>query len=475
MNPILNRRSFLQRAALAAGGISAFSSFHIPKLLAADEPSDRLRCVQIGCGVRSMTHLDWLVNQTRDHIAAIVDPDENAQARVLRWLKEQNQDPSKIRVFTDYRKMFDQMGKEIDAVFIASPNHHHAPASILAMQAGKAVFCEKPLCHDVSEARRLREMARQSKAPTQMGNQGHCQEGYHRLCEFVWAGVVGNITETHSWTDRANGGLGPRPATERPPKGLHWDSWIGPSRYRDYHSDLHPHEWHGWYDFGNGSIGNMGCHVLDGVYWALKLEHPTSVEAEEIRGGSDERFPIGARIRWDFPARGELPPVKVYWYEGFRKGAEYDPTGALHAAKEGARNLPPLLIELQKEYPDEVFASDGTLYVGEKGILYTETYGGRMHILPWKKMHEISQPPKTLVRPKNVMDDFLDACRAGKIATAADFDYASRLTEFTLLGNLATRAGIGKKVEWNGAEMKVTNLPELNQMVKPAYRSGWVV
>ncbi|HEY9510621.1 MAG TPA: Gfo/Idh/MocA family oxidoreductase, partial [Verrucomicrobiae bacterium] len=205
MNSI-TRRSFLKNAALAAGGASAISSFNISKLLAASEPSDRLRCVQIGCGARSTTHLDWLVNQTRDHIAAIVDPDESAQARVLRWLKEQNQDSSKVRVFSDYRKMFDQMGKEIDAVFIAAPNHHHAPASILAMQAGKAVFCEKPLCHDVSEARRLREMARQSKVPTQMGNQGHCQEGYHRLCEFVWAGVVGNITETHSWTDRANGG-----------------------------------------------------------------------------------------------------------------------------------------------------------------------------------------------------------------------------------------------------------------------------
>jgi hypothetical protein len=254
---------------------------------------------------------------------------------------------------------------------------------------------------------------------------------------------------------------------------MHWEEWIGPAPFREFHTDLHPHEWHGWYDFGNGSIGNMGCHVLDGVFWALKIEHPTSVEAEEMRDGSDERYPTGSRVRWDIPARGNMPPLKVYWYEGLKKGTTLAPTGATKSAKGAAQNLPPMLAELQKQYPDEEFDSNGTIYVGEKGVLYTGTYGGKMHILPLEKMNQIKQPPRSMPRPKSVMNDFLDAIREGKKETYASFEYGARLTEFTLLGNLAQHAGVGNKVEWNGKKMKVTNLKNLNQWVKRPYRKGW--
>lgn len=472
---MLNRRSFLKRTLLTTGAFSASRLLPGPHLLAASQ-GEKLNCVQIGCGGRAMTHLDWVVNESKDNLVAIVDPDEKRQASVKNWLKRKGQDPDKVQVFTDYRVMFDRLGKQIDVVFIATPNHHHAPASMLAMELGKGVYCEKPLTHDIAEARKLREMAARSKAPTQMGNQGHCEDGYRRLCEFIWAGVVGHITETHSWTDRANGGVGPRPPTLPVPTGLHWDEWIGPAPFREYHADLHPHEWHGWYDFGNGSLGNMGCHVLDGVFWALKLEHPVSIETEEIRGGSDERYPIGSRIRFDCPARADMPPIKVYWYEGLNKEAPTSAiSGSLNAAKGEARNLPPLLLELRKQYPDdELDATDsGTLYVGEKGVLYTATYGNKMHLVPRDKMNQIKQPPRTLPRPKNIMTDFLDACRAGKTATAASFDYGARLTEFTLLGNLAQHAGLGKKVQWDGPSMKATNIPELNAWVKRSYRDGW--
>jgi hypothetical protein len=323
-----------------------------------------------------MAHIEWLVTQGHENIAAIVDPDEKRHEVVKKWLADKGQDTSRLQTFTDYRKMFDRIGTQIDAVFIAAPNHHHALPSMLAMDLNKGVFCEKPLCHNVAEARQLRKMAAKSKAPAQMGNQGHCQDGYRRLCEFIWAGVIGNVTETHSWTDRANGGIGPRPPQVPAPEGLHWDEWIGPAPYREFHTDLHPHEWHGWYDFGNGSLGNMGCHVLDGVYWALKLEHPNSIECEEIREGSSERYPMGSRIRWDFPARAEMPPVKAYWYDGFNRNVTLDPKKYAIAAKKDDRNLPPLLLELQKRYPDEdiVDSSDsGTLYVGDKGIIYTAT------------------------------------------------------------------------------------------------------
>jgi hypothetical protein len=219
----------------------------------------------------------------------------------------------------------------------------------------------------------------------------------------------------------------------------------------------------------------MGCHVLDGVFWALKLEHPTRIEVEMIRGGSNERYPTGSRLRWDIPARGDMPPVKAYWYEGWKKDAKGNPADDPKAGKGEGRNLPPLLLELQKQYPDEEMdkPDSGTLYVGEKGILYTSTYGGKMHILPLEKMEQITQPARTLPRPKNVMTDFLTACREGKSETAASFDYGAQLTEFTLLGNLAQHAGVGKKVEWDGPNMKVTNLPELNQWLKRPYRRGW--
>jgi predicted dehydrogenase len=476
MNFALNRRSFLKRSVLAAGALSTVRLLPVPNILAAAGPGEKLNCVQIGCGGRGMSsHLDWLVTQSKDNVVAIVDPDEKTHAKVKRWLAGKDQDPANLQLFTDYRVMFDKIGKQIDAVFIAAPNHQHAPPAILAMQLGKAVYCEKPLTHDIAEARKLRAMARESKAPTQMGNQGHCEDGYRRLCEFVQAGVVGNITETHSWTDRANGGVGPRPPSEPPPAGLNWDSWIGPAPFRDYHTDLHPHEWHGWYDFGNGSLGNMGCHVLDGVFWALKIEHPTSIEVEEMRGGSDERYPTGSRVRWDIPARGDMPPLKAYWYEGLKKDATGSASGNLKAAKGADRNFPPLLLELQKQYPDEEMdrPDSGSLYVGEKGILYTSTYGQKFHILPLEKMQQMTQPPRTLPRPKNIMADFLNACREGKTDTAASFDYGAQLTEFTLLGNLAQHAGVGKRVEWDGPNMKVTNLPELNQWVSRPYRKGW--
>ncbi|HYG36931.1 MAG TPA: Gfo/Idh/MocA family oxidoreductase, partial [Clostridia bacterium] len=463
------------RTAMAAGAVTAGHFFASPNLLAAPGANSKLNCVQIGCGGRGMDHLNWVVNTSQDNLLAIVDPDEKTHAKVKKWLQDKKKDPEKVQVFTDYRQMFDKIGKQIDVVFIASPNHHHALPAMMAMDLDKGVYCEKPLCHDIAEARQLRKMARKSKAATQMGNQGHCEEGYHRLCEFIWSGVVGKITETHSWTDRANGGVGPRPPVLPVPTGLHWDEWIGPAPYREFHEDLHPHEWHGWYDFGNGSLGNMGCHVLDGVYWGLRLEHPTSVELEEICEGSDERYPTGCRVRWNFPARGDMPPVKVFWYEGLKKDIKAGASGNLRTAKGDAQNLPPLLLELRKQYPDEEFDTNGTLYVGEKGILYTGTYGGRMRLLPMEKMQSLNQPPKTLPRPKNIMADFLDACRSGTKLTAASFDYGAQLTEFTLLGNLAMRAGVGNKIEWNGPKMKVKNLSHLNDWVKRPYRKGWRV
>ena len=470
MNTKLNRRSFLKHTVMTTGVLSA-APFNI---LHAANAGEKVRCVQIGCGGRGTSHLNATLDE---NLVAIVDADEKRGDVVKRLLTDKQRDAGKVKVFTDYRRMFDQIGKQIDAVFIATPNHHHALPAMIAMQLGKSVYCEKPVCHDIAEARQMRAMAARTKVATQMGNQGHCEEGYRKLCEYLWAGAIGNVTETHSWTNRANGGVGPRPPVEPVPAGLHWQEWIGPAPYRDFHSDLHPHEWHGWYDFGNGSIGNMGCHVLDGVYWALKVEHPISIEVEQMRGGSNERYPTGSRVRWDVPARADLPPLKVYWYEGLKEDAKGEPDGRLRAVKGADRNLPPRLLELVKEFPDEELDSgdSGTIYVGEKGIIYTGTYGDKMHILPWQKMKDTPVPPKTLSRPKGIFVDFLDAVRAGKIETSVSFDYGTRLTEFAILGNLAMHAGVHNKVMWDGPKMKVANLTELNRWVKRDYRKGWQI
>ena len=479
MKQSLTRRSFLKRTALSAGAFSSIRFLPL-SLFGANAPSRKLNVVQIGCGGRGMYHLQVHTGTSHENLLAIVDADEKRQTKVKQWLKSKHKDPSKVRCFNDYRVMYDKLGKELDAVFIATPNHHHSPAAALALHRDKAVYCEKPLCHDVSEARRLRALAAASKAPSQMGNQGHCEEGYHRLCEFVWAGVVGKITETHSWTNRANGGVGPRPPALPVPAGLHWDQWIGPAPFRQYHTDLHPHEWHGWYDFGNGSIGNMGCHVLDGVFWALKVEHPTAITAEQITGGSNERYPIGSRIRWDVPARADMPALKAYWYEGFKPGADTSGLGQNDSVEGDARNFPAILDELLKKYPDEDFiksSDSGTLYVGEKGVLYTGTYGGKFHILPMERMSEFEHIPRTLPRlPKggNIMTDFLGAVRTGRKETHASFDYGARLTEFIILANLAQHAGVGQTVQWDGPGMKVTNIPELNNWVNRPCRNGWV-
>jgi predicted dehydrogenase len=473
MKSTLTRRSFLKRTAWSAGALSAARFLVQPNLLAALKEGEKLKVVQIGCGGRGMTHLDSAIGRNRQILYAIVDPDEKRHAVVQKWLQGRNVDANDLQTFTDYRVMFDKIGKQIDAVFIATPNHQHALPALMAMHLKKGVYCEKPVCHNVAEARRLRQTARELKVTTQMGNQGHCEAGYRELCEYIQAGLIGHVAETHSWTDRANGGVGPRPPSQTPPAGLHWEQWIGPAPYREFHDDLHPHEWHGWYDFGNGSIGNMGCHVLDGVYWALKLEHPTSIEMEEVRGGSNERYPTGSRIRWDFPSRGDQPPVKVYWYEGLRKDVSAEASGNLRTAKGEARNVPPLLAELQKKYPDEEFGTNGTVYVGDKGMIYTGCYGERMHIIPMEKMKQTPAPPQTLPRTKDVFTNFIEACREGRTDTAASFEYGTRLTEFTILGNLAQYAGVGKKVEWDGPGMKVTNDPDLNKWIQREYREGW--
>jgi len=470
-----SRRTFLKRTAAMAGAAVGAGLFRGPLIWSGESSNAKLGTVLVGCGGQgSGAHLP---TAARERLVAIVDVDEKKWSSSMKLLGEKHKDVKlgTYKTYFDYRKMFDECAKDIDAVFVATPNHHHALPAMIAMKLGKGVYVKKPMSHTIQEARAMAAAAKQANVPTQMGNQGHCGEGYRRLCEYIWAGAIGHVTEVHCWSDRANGGVGPRPPTLPVPEGMHWDEWIGPSPFRDYHRDLHPHEWHGWYDFGNGSLGNMACHVMDGAVWALKLQWPTAIESEQIVGGTDERYPVGTRIRYDFPARGDMPAVKVYWWDGKKAGVRGDAKGdERDNVAKGAQNRPPLVDELEKKY-DRRLGGNGTLYVGDKGIMYSGTYGDGVRIIPEEKHKEFPQPPKTLPRGKGASQDFLDACRAGKPTTASNFDVAAVLTEIVLLGNLAQKAGVGRRVEWDGPTMRCTNIPEVNALVQRENRRGWTI
>lgn len=495
----ITRRGLFKGAAAGTAALAGSRLLDLPYLMAQAAPTGdkvRLRTAVIGCGGRGTEAL--LPPAAGENLVALVDPDSNRIAAAIKRAKKaaddgkRDFDETKIKTFNDYRTFFDQMAKEVDAVFIATPNHHHALPALLAMERGIAAFVEKPMAYSIHEALLMAEFAKKYKVATQMGNQGHTGEGYRNLVELIQAGAIGNITEVYSWCDRQNGGVGPRPAPMPPPNGMNWDAWIGPAPYVDYHPDrvtkgkdgkekinpLHPHEWHNWHDYGGGSLGNMGCHVLDGAHWALDLNGPCAVEVEEVNGGSDERYPIGTRIRWDYPQRGNLPPLKLFWYDGKKVGAKTKEEGTDDSVAQSAANIPPLLEQLRAENK-EPMDSNGTLYVGDKGILFSSTYGGGVRILPKAKNDEYlkanGRPKQTIARVKGShTDDFLRGVRDPNHIPASNFGEAARLTTMMLKGCTALRLpnqGIGTKVEWDGE--KSTNSKEFNALIERKYRDGW--
>lgn len=470
MRTKLNRRSFIKAAVSGVSGLPVLSVCG-QSAAVAKKP---LRVAVIGCGGRGTTLLPEIC---KERVVALVDPDRRQIAAAFAKIRKDNlaTDPASIRTFADYRKLFDEMGKELDAVFIASPNHQHALPALLAIRRGIHVYVEKPMAHTIAEARQLREEAKRHGVVSQMGQHGHSSTGCRRLCEYIWAGAIGQVREVICWSDRANG----LPAGERPPalpvpEGLDWEQWIGPASFRNYHEGLHRHSWHRWCEFGNGSVGNMGNHIIDPAKWALKLGSPVSVELEEVCGGNDERWPVSTRIRWDFPAREGMDPVKLYWYDGLAKGQPYGKktVGAIDCVTREAQNRPPLLVELEKKYNRD-FGSDGSLFVGDKGIMNIGPFGEGCRIVPEEAHRAFPMPAATLPRIKGThQSDFFQACRGGTPA-CANFEYSGPLVEIVLLGDLAMLAGAGRRIEWDGAAMRCTNLPEINRFLKTTYREGW--
>jgi predicted dehydrogenase len=468
------RRIFLQRAAVGAAAVTAAKYVPSPLVWAAADAKDKVRVAVIGCGGQGTgTHVSAAVREEK--LVAIVDADPKKHANAIKQALKMDSkfNGESLKTFTDYRELFDKAKNDFDAISVATPNHHHALPGMIAMKLGKHVYIEKPLSHNIDEARKLSAMSKEYKVATQLGNQGHSGEGYRRLCEYIWAGAIGNVTEVYCWTNRANGGTGGRPPTEPVPAGMNWDNWIGPAPFRDYHKGLHPHDWHDWFDFGGGSIGNMGCHIMDGALWALKLGMPTTVVVEESGGGSAEQFTTSTRIRFDFAARENMPAVKLYWYDGKKLNVTNAGGGdVVGSVDKKSQNIPPIAEEWAKK-TGRNFAGDHSLYFGDKGVMYTGCYGGGVAILPEEAHKAYKAPTPTLPRLKGSHHaDFFRACRDGKPA-CSNFEYGAKLTELILLGGLAIRAGKGNKIEWDAANMKVTNNPDLNKYLTRQNRKGW--
>jgi predicted dehydrogenase len=472
MKPTWTRRRFLERTLIGAGWLLASAQARLPAALASEAARSRLRVAVIGCGGRGEASLEAALDE---NLVAIADVQDSRLAAAAAKAAQRGLNP---KSFTDYRRLFDSMPRDLDAVFVATPDHHHAPASLRAIELGMHVFCEKPLCHDLTEARVLAAAAKRRGVITQMGNQGHCAEGYRRVCEYIWAGAIGDIVETHSWNGFVNGGSGGRPPVKPLPAGLHWDEWIGPAAVREYHEGLHPLYWRYWWDFGTGALGDWGCHNMDGVLWATKGAHPARIELLRAVGGSEEKYPEASIIRWDFPAIGAQPAFKAHWYDGAAPNTDPARKDASGQMLRTIPNQPPLVLELRKRYDfeiDQTFASGGTFYVGTKGILYSGNYGNRPRLIPDDAHQAFGTPPVQIPRVRGThFAHFIQCCKE-RTPTCADFPYAARMTEFLLLGHLAIKAGVGRAVEWDADHARCANLPELDRWIRRPHRQGWEV
>jgi predicted dehydrogenase len=351
--------------------------------------------------------------------------------------------------YQDYRELLEKE-KDLDAVIVGTPDHTHAMISIAAMRQKKAVYCQKPLTHSIDEARRMAEVAREMKVATQVAVNNQASEATRLLCEWIWAGAIGPVREVHNWSMRPFWPQGlDRPTKEEPvPAGFDWDLWLGPAPHRPYNHVYLPFVWRGWYDFGNGAIGDMGCYSFDTIYRVLKLGPPETVEASSTKL-FPETYPTASIIHFSFPARSDQPPVKVTWYDG------------------GLKPPRPVVLEEGKPMGRE---NEGLLFVGDQGSIMCGFNGAAPRLIPETKMQEFKQPPKTLPRSAGNDREWIEACKGGQPG-GANFEFTGPVTETVLLGNVALRTG--KKLIWDGPKMKAGNAPEAQAYIKREYRQGW--
>ena len=508
----MTRRTFLSKVAVSGAAITIVPRHVLGR--GFTPPSDLLNiaCVGVGgmgrsnlinlasqnlaalCDVdwgytdKNLSHLDTDASNLQQHIdhpdaappagaqsAPRIDP-EKAKARLAAILHLKNDLIPKAKRYSDYRKMLEQQ-KDIDGVVIATPDHMHAPIALACMDLGKGVYVQKPLTWSVDEARQLARRAKDTKVATQMGNQGHSLDDARTAVEYIWAGAIGEVREIHVWTDRPVGfwpqGV-PRPQASAEPldslkwdqKGvdarlaaamagnypipdtLSWDLFLGVGPNVPYHPIYHPFNWRGWIDWGCGAIGDMGAHLLDVSMWGLDLGLPTSIETVSTPFNRAS-FPTATLTFYEFAARRSMPPVKLTWYDGGLMPRKPEELGQEELIKEG-----------------------GALLIGSKGKLMYNTYGAHPRLLPQSLQDSVAKPTQKLPRIANEGHEmnWVDAIKT-KSEACCSFEYASKLTETMLLGVVSLKAG--KKIEYDSANMRVTNVPAANEFLSRQYRQGW--
>jgi predicted dehydrogenase len=450
----LTRRNFLGTAAGAAAGLVI-----VPRRVLGGTgyvaPSDKLN---IGCVAVGGKGFSDAQAASTENITALCDVDDEKMAAFLtsdQHTPERKAMYEKAAKYRDWRRMLDAE-KDLDAITVSTPDHNHAVIALAAMKRGKHVFIQKPLTHTIKEARLLAEEAKKRNLVTQMGNQGHSQEGARLVCEWIWDGAIGDVTEVHVWTNRPIWPQGIDAPKEIPscPPNLDWDVWLGPAPWRPYHPALTHFVWRGWWDYGTGALGDMGAHLIDQPFWALKLGHPSSVQASSSKYTKDS-FPVSEIVTYKFPARDKMVPVKMVWYDG----------GLMPARPDLA------ILEDGRMMGDD---GGGVLFVGSKGMLVCSTYGANPRLLPESLMKDYPRPAKTIPRSRGIMEEFVAAIKAGQKSTTDIPDYSGALTEVMLLGNVALRFKDSKlALRWDPVKMEFPNLPEANPFVHKDYRMGW--
>jgi predicted dehydrogenase len=448
MSRNLSRRKFLQASAASAGAAGFYLTGGVTETRAQNSPNNRLNVAVIGCGGQGGSDLSNVIgpaNATRENLVAMCDVDD------ARASGHYNSFPN-VPKFKDYRVMLDRV-RNIDAVIVGTPDHVHAFASIAAMRMGKHCYTQKPLTHSVWEARQMKEVAAANRVQTQMGNQGTAGAEFRRGVEAIRAGALGNVTEVHAWTNRPGTFWrqpGVRPKDMPPiPATLDWNLWLGAAPERPYHSSYVPFAWRGWWDFGTGALGDMGCHIMNLPFMALRLTAPTSVEASIDGTLNSECPPNGCTVTFDFPARGTQPACKFYWYE-------------VRRPPERLRNM-----------VNGQISSGGCFIVGDRGTLYSANdYGANWRLLPQDLQASFRAPEPSLPRAEGGHhQEWLRACKGGPAGLSNFIDYASALTETVLLGNVAIR--VGQKFTWDSANLRSPDCPATAQYIHREYRNGW--
>ncbi|MCP4891289.1 MAG: Gfo/Idh/MocA family oxidoreductase [Planctomycetaceae bacterium] len=423
------RRDFLKTSGALAVTAGVWSEVAAQE---SNSPNEKLRILCVGTANRAAANVAGV---NGENIIGLCDVDSNYLSRAAATHKS-------ARTYADYREMI-ATEDDADAIVVAVSDHNHAPAAIRGIRAGLHCYCEKPLTHTVQEARIVAEAAKAKGIATQMGTQIHAGNNYRRVVEIIRSGAIGDVQEVHVWVGKGWGG-GERPTeTQEPPANLNWDLWLGPAPYRPYAAGrYHPAQWRRWWDFGQGTLGDMGCHYMDLPFWALDLRHPISCEAEgpEVH---PETCPLGLKVHYKFPARGKMPALDLTWYDG---------------------NMTP------RKVAGETVPGSGVMFVGTEGHMFADY--NKYRLFPRDKYAKYEPPAKSIPDSIGHHAEWIKACKDGS-ETTCNFNYSGALTETVLLGNVAYRSG--QKIDWDAENLRVTNSDKANDLIRKTYRKGWEV